>query len=68
MDRLGLGPVGVALNVSESYLGEAAGLERLGYSSIWLPGGQIDNLGRLAEVIRATKTARAGSAIIPADV
>ena len=68
MDRLGLGPVGVALNVSESYLGEAAGLERLGYSSIWLPGGQIDNLGRLAEVIRATQTARAGSAIISADV
>jgi alkanesulfonate monooxygenase SsuD/methylene tetrahydromethanopterin reductase-like flavin-dependent oxidoreductase (luciferase family) len=68
MDRLGLGPVGVALNVSGSYLGEAAELEGLGYSAIWLPGGQIDNLGRLAEVIRATKTVRAGSAIISADV
>ena len=61
MDRLSLGPVGVALNVSESYLGEAAAeLERLGYSALWLPGGQIDNLDRLAEVVRATKTARAG--------
>jgi probable F420-dependent oxidoreductase len=68
MDGLGLGPVGVALNVSASYLGEAAELEELGYSAIWLPGGQIDTLGRLAEMIRATKTARAGSAIISADV
>lgn len=68
MDGLGLGPVGVALNVSGSYLGEAAELEELGYPAIWLPGGQIDTLGRLAEVIRATKTARAGSAIISADV
>jgi hypothetical protein len=39
MDGLGLGPVGVALNVSASYLGEAAELEELGYSAIWLPGG-----------------------------
>lgn len=68
MGKLGLGPVGVALNVSDSYLDEAAELERLGYPAIWLPGGQIDNLGRLADVIRATRTARAGSAIISADV
>jgi hypothetical protein len=68
MDGLGLGPAGAALNVSGSYLGEAAELEELGYSAIWLPGGQIDTLGRLAEVIRATKSARAGSAIIAADV
>jgi len=68
MDGLGLGPVGAALNVSGSYLGEAAELEGLGYLAIWLPGGQIDTLARLAEVIRATKSARAGSAIISADV
>jgi probable F420-dependent oxidoreductase len=68
MDGLGLGPVGAPLNVSGSYLGEAAELEELGYSAIWLPGGQIDTLARLAEVIRATQTARAGSAIIAADV
>lgn len=68
MGKLGLGPVGVALNVSDSYLDEAAELEGLGYSAIWLSGGQIDNLGRLADVIRATRTARAGSAIISADV
>jgi hypothetical protein len=38
----------MALNGSDVYLDEAAELERLGYSAIWLPGGQIDNLGRLA--------------------
>jgi probable F420-dependent oxidoreductase len=68
MGKLGLGALGVALNVSGSYLDEAAELEGLGYSAIWLPGGQIDNLGRLADVIVATRTARVGSAIIPADV
>src|SRR5262249_3900673 len=54
MGKLDLGPVGVALTVSGTYLGRAAELERLGYSTLWLPGGQIDGLGRLAEVIRAT--------------
>jgi len=68
MGKLGLGTFGVALNVSGSYLNEAAELEGLGYSAIWLPGGQIDNLGRLADVIEATRTARVGSAIISADV
>ena len=44
MGKLGLGPFGVALTVSDTYLDEAAELERLGYSAIWLPGGQIDSL------------------------
>lgn len=51
MGKLGLGPFGVALTVSDTYLDEAAELERLGYSAIWLPGGQIDSLRRLADVI-----------------
>ena len=34
------------LTVSDTYLDEAAELERLGYPAIWLPGGQIDSLGR----------------------
>ena len=70
MSKLNLGPIGVTLNVStdETYLHEAAELEQLGYSTIWLPGGQIDSLDRLAEVIRATRTIRVGSAIISPDV
>ncbi len=68
MGKLGLGSFGMALNVSDTYLDGAAELERLGYSAIWLPGGQIDSLGRLADVIGATTAAMAGSAIISLDV
>jgi len=68
MGKLGLGPFGVALNVSDTYLDEAAELERLGYSGIWLPGGQIDGLGRLADLIEATTEVAVGSAIISLDV
>src|SRR5437763_3583160 len=67
-DKLSLGPFGVALNVSDTYLDEAAELEQLGYSGIWLPGGQIDNLSRLADLIEATRAVAVGSAIISLDV
>lgn len=70
MGKLEIGPIGVSLNVSadETYLDEAAEAERLGYSTIWLPGGQIDSLGRLAAIARATTTIPVGSAIISPDV
>ena len=68
MSKLDLGPVGMALNVSPAYLGEAAEAERLGYSAIWLPGGQIDHLGLLAEVMRATRAVPVASAIVSLDV
>ena len=56
MSKLDLGPVGLTVQVSAdgSHLEEAAALEGLGYSAIWLRGGQIDNLSRIAEVVRAT--------------
>jgi probable F420-dependent oxidoreductase len=65
---LGLGAAGVALTVSETYLDEAAEVEDLGYSALWLPGGQLDKLGRLADLIRATKAVRVASAIVSPDV
>jgi len=68
MSTLDLGPVGVALTVSDTYLDQAAELEHLGYSALWLPGGQIDGLARLAEIIRATAAVPVGSAIISLDV
>jgi alkanesulfonate monooxygenase SsuD/methylene tetrahydromethanopterin reductase-like flavin-dependent oxidoreductase (luciferase family) len=68
MGKLGLGSFGMALTVSDTYLDEAAELERLGYSGIWLPGGQIDSLGRLADLIGATTAVPVGSAIISLDV
>jgi probable F420-dependent oxidoreductase len=63
-----LGSFGVALKVSPTYLDDAAELERLGYSAIWLPGGQIDDLSRLVEIARATTTVRVASAVISLDV
>jgi probable F420-dependent oxidoreductase len=68
MSGLGLGPVGVALNVSDTYLAEAAEAERLGYSAVWLPGGQLDTLGRLADLAGATTAVPVASAVISLDV
>src|SRR5215468_4224759 len=68
MSTLGLGSVGVALTVSGSYLDEAAEVERLGYSAVWLPGGQIDTLGRLADVAAATTADSVGASVISLDV
>jgi probable F420-dependent oxidoreductase len=70
MSKLGLGPAGIALNVTadDTYLKEAAELEELGYSTLWLPGGQIDRLDRIAAIVRATTSVPVASAIIPVDV
>ncbi len=70
MSKLRLGPVGMALNVSAdgTYLKDAAELEKLGYSTIWLPGGQIDRLDRITAIVHATTSVPVASAIIPVDV
>src|SRR5258705_256880 len=70
MSKLRLGPVGIALNVTadDTYLKDAAELEELGYSTIWLPGGQIDRLDRITAIVRATTSVPVASGIIPVDV
>jgi probable F420-dependent oxidoreductase len=70
MSRLDLGPIGVAVNVKpdDAHLAEAKQLEELGYKTIWLPGGQLDRLDRIRELVRATATARIAPAIISPDV
>lgn len=70
MSKLGLGPVGMTVEVSADgrHLAEAAELEELGYSAIWLRGGQLDTLDRIAEVVRATTTVPVIPGIIPVDV
>jgi probable F420-dependent oxidoreductase len=64
---LDLGPVGVTLTSGpwERLLGVAPELEAMGYSAIWVSGGQISDLGRLADVVRATEKIPVGPAIIP---
>jgi probable F420-dependent oxidoreductase len=66
MSKLDLGPVG--MTVDGRHPDEAAALEGLGYSAIWLRGGQIDNLSRIAEVVRATRAVPVVPGIIPLDV
>lgn len=70
MSKLGLGPVGMTVEVSADggHLDDAAELEELGYSAIWLRGGQLDNLGRIAEVVGATTAVPVVPGIIPVDV
>lgn len=70
MSKLGLGPVGMTVQVSADgrHLDEAAALEELGYSAIWLRGGQIDDLSRIAEVVRATTAVPVVPGIISADI
>ncbi|WP_037158440.1 TIGR03620 family F420-dependent LLM class oxidoreductase [Rhodococcoides fascians] len=67
MDTLGLGPLGISLDVGHSYLDDAGELESLGYSSLWLAGGQIDRLSRLSDLVRATETATVVPGIVPVD-
>lgn len=70
MSRLDLGLIGVAVNVKpdDTHLAEARQLEELGYRTIWLPGGQIDSLDRIRQLVQATTTARIAPAIISPDV
>jgi probable F420-dependent oxidoreductase len=70
MNKLDLGPIGMTVQITADgrHLAEAAALERLGYSAIWLRGGQIDNLSRIAEVVEATTAVPVVPGIIPVDV
>ena len=70
MTKLDLGRTGILLNIAADgrHLADAAELEGLGYSTIWLPGGQIDRLDRIAEVVQATTSMNVAPGIIPPDV
>ena len=69
MTRLGLGPIGVALTYGEwdALLGAAPELEAMGYSTIWVSGGQLNDLNQITELARTTHNVPVGSAIIPVD-
>ncbi|MEU8803862.1 TIGR03620 family F420-dependent LLM class oxidoreductase [Spirillospora sp. NPDC048819] len=68
LDLGDLGRIGVTLDVRADggHLDDAAMLESLGYSTIWIAGGQLATLDPLRDVIRATEKIPVGSAIIPA--
>ena len=70
MSKLDLGQIGVSLNIApdDAHLDEARQLERLGYRTLWLSGGQLDRLARITQVIQATAAIQVGSGIISPDV
>ncbi|MGO1973557.1 MAG: TIGR03620 family F420-dependent LLM class oxidoreductase [Propionibacteriaceae bacterium] len=70
MTKIDLGPIGIGLTLTDdgSHLAEAMELEHLGYSTVWLSGGQLQALDPVAEIIRATDRIQVGTGIIPLDV
>ena len=54
--------------VDKGELDTAAAIEDLGYSALWLAGGQLDSLARLTDLLAATRRAVVASSIIPPDV
>jgi len=60
-----LGRIGVASTPGDP--DAAVELERLGYPTIWLRGGQLDALGQIADVVRATRHVRVSTGIISVD-
>jgi probable F420-dependent oxidoreductase len=67
--KLELGPIGVALGPGDgdAFRAAVAELEKLGYSTIWLTGGQLSDLALIAPVLHATRTVPVASAIISVD-
>jgi probable F420-dependent oxidoreductase len=63
-----LGRYGVALSVTDELEAHAATVERLGYSAIWVAGGQLATLDPLLRILRATTRIAVVPGIIPLDV
>jgi probable F420-dependent oxidoreductase len=63
--KIELGRIGAASSPGEP--DAAIELKDLGFSTIWLRGGQLDSLGQIADVVRATRTVRVSTGIISVD-
>jgi probable F420-dependent oxidoreductase len=70
MTAMDLGPFGFTIDPDPrgEHLATAGEIERLGFSTLWISGGKLDALDRLAEVIDVTERALVGSAIITPQV
>jgi probable F420-dependent oxidoreductase len=66
--KIELGPVGAVVSPGSgnAFVDTAVELEELGYSTIWLTGGSLSDLG-IADAVRATKRSRVASGIISVD-
>ena len=70
MTDIPLGPLGIGLSLDPAgaHLDTVAELEDLGYTTLWIPGGQLNSLDRIRELVAATRTAVVVPGIIPIDV
>jgi probable F420-dependent oxidoreductase len=64
----GLGRYGVSLSVTDDLETKAIAVEELGYSAIWVAGGQLATFDPLLRVLRATTRVAVVPGIIPLDV
>ncbi|MHA6630746.1 TIGR03620 family F420-dependent LLM class oxidoreductase [Pseudonocardia sichuanensis] len=64
----GLGRYGLALTVTDSLEAQAAAAEELGYSAVWVAGGQLESLDPLLRILRATTRIAVIPGIIPLDL
>jgi probable F420-dependent oxidoreductase len=68
MPTIDFGSIGAVLSPAEAgFVHTAVELESFGYSTIWLTGGPMSQLSQIADVVRATTTARIATGIIPVD-
>ncbi len=65
-----IGQVGFAVEVADDggHRHDAAELEKLGYSALWLPGGQLDRPDRVLDLLAATRSVAIGTAVLSAAV
>ncbi len=64
----GLGRYGVSLSVTDDLGAKAVAAEELGYSAIWVAGGELATLDPLLQILRATTRVAVVPGIIPLDV
>jgi probable F420-dependent oxidoreductase len=62
-----LGPLGATHTALDTDPAVAAELEELGFDTLWLAGGQGNNLPRITEVVRGTSRIQVASGILSVD-
>jgi probable F420-dependent oxidoreductase len=67
--KIELGSVGAVVQPSKdrASVDAAVELERLGFPSVWVIGGPLEDLSQLRQLVEATQTVRIASGIIAAD-
>ncbi|PSK96113.1 putative F420-dependent oxidoreductase [Haloactinopolyspora alba] len=69
MTNLDLGRLGLGVGFEEGtdFLYAIAEAEQIGYSTVWLSGGQLPDLDAIGTVLRATGSVNVGSGILAVD-